>query len=445
MFDLIVSNAIIVSAANNYVPYLGSVAVKQGILEYVGERQLSACDGKTVVEAGGDIVMPGLVNGHCHAELAFMRGIGDDMTLLEQKQRFSKVGWFRRYCSEEERYAARQLTYCEAMRSGTTFLNDNMYWSLGTKAVKAMSETGIRGALSEDIRPDFSQPDCFIASEKMREFTDACQKSDIIPVIAGPAEEDYTDRRLEHIKSFCEESDGVPYTCHLAENDWRAALVHDRFGCSSIEYLNRHGLLNSGLIASHVVCATEEDIRLLAQKGVAVVNTPVCEMKIADGIAPIAKMMQEGICVSLGTDGALWNNGNDIFREMKAMLLLQTVRYGIRALSAKDVLNMATVNGAKAFHVENRIGTLEAGKEADFIRISTDGLHMCPLRLGKYENVTSLIVHNVTGNDVRDVYIRGKCVVKDGQVVSINAAKLKKRVKSCSEHISEELSILRNF
>lgn len=92
MFDLIVSNAIIVSAANNYVPYLGSLAVKQGILEYVGERQLSARDGKTVVDAGGDIVMPGLVNGHCHAELAFMRGIGDDMTLLEQKQRFSKVG-----------------------------------------------------------------------------------------------------------------------------------------------------------------------------------------------------------------------------------------------------------------------------------------------------------------------------------------------------------------
>lgn len=445
MFDLVIGNAIIVSAANGYQPYIGSLAVRDGIIAYAGERQFTPRDAKTVLDYGGDIVMSGLVNGHCHAELSFMRGIGDDRTLLEQKQKFSRVGWFRRYSTEDERYAARQLTYCEALRSGTTFLNDNMYWSLGTRSVSAMAQTGIRGSLSEDIRPDFSCPDELASVERLQAFIEACKQQDILPVIAGPAEEDVTEDRLRRIAALCREVPQALYTCHLAENGWRMGFIREQFGTTPIELLHRFGLLNNRLAASHVVCASPQDICLLAESGAAVVNTPVCEMKIADGVAPIAEMVKQGVCVALGTDGPLWNNGSDLFREMKAMLLLQTVQYGIRSLTAKDVLNMATVNGAKAFHMQHRIGMLREGMEADFIRVSTRGLHMCPLRLGKYQNVTSLLVNNATGGDVRDVYIRGKCIVKNGRITTVDTDKLRHAVKACSDRVSQELAILRNF
>ena len=106
---------------------------------------------------------------------------------------------------------------------------------------------------------------------------------------------------------------------------------------------------------------------------------------------------------------------------------------------------MATVNGAKAFHMQHRIGMLREGMEADFIRVSTRGLHMCPLRLGKYQNVTSLLVNNATGGDVRDVYIRGKCIVKNGRITTVDTDKLRHAVKACSDRVSQELAILRNF
>lgn len=438
MFDLIVADAIIVSAARAYEPFIGSVAVNKGILEYVGVNRFSPAEARTFVDAEFDILMPGLFNGHCHAEMSVLRGIGDHLTLREQKQVFSEVGWFKTYYTDEERYAARQLTYCEALRSGTTFLNDNMYWSLGEKSVDAMIQTGIRGALSEDIRPDFSDPDKLIAPEELQKFTRRCKDSGIVPVLAGIAEEDYTQPRLSRIKAICKEQ-SLHYTCHLAETDWRQETARSVFGKGSVEILKDYALLNRKMIASHVVHVSDEEIALLADNHVSVVNTPLCEMKIADGVAPIVKMVRAGIPVSLGTDGALWNNSNDLFREMKGMQLLQTVMYGIRSLGTKAVLDMATVNGAKAFGVADRLGSLEAGKEADMILLSTKGLHMRPLRLGRYENVTSMLVYNATGQDVRQVFVRGETVVLDGRILRLDTDRLTHEVEECGRKMASQL------
>lgn len=438
LFDLIVANAIIVSAANNYEPFAGSVAVKDGLLEYVGERRFSPAEARTYLDAEYDILMPGLFNGHCHAELSVLRGIGDALTLWEQKEVFSAVGWFRGYYTDAERYTARQLTYCEALRAGVTFLNDNMYWSLGADAVRAMAETGIRGALSEDVRPDFSTPDTMIGQEALRRFSADCTAAGIIPILAGPAEEDYSRERLSKIQATLRRQQ-MRYTCHLAETDWRISIAEKNFGKSPVQILSDYGLLNENLIASHVVHVSQKDIECLADSGASVVNTPLCEMKIADGIAPIALMVRAGIPVSLGTDGALWNNSNDIFREMKCMQLLQTVSHGIRSLTVRDVLDMATVNGARAFGVEDRLGSFVSGMEADMVLVSKKGLHMRPLRLGRYENVTSSLVFSATGQDVRHVFVRGEAVVWDGRVLRMDAAALAERVEACGRRMVEQL------
>jgi len=177
----------------------------------------------------------------------------------------------------------------------------------------------------------------------------------------------------------------------------------------------------------------------LKSAGVKVANTPLCEMKIADGIAPIPEMLRQGITVGLGTDGALWNNSNDIFREMKGMSLLHTVTSGIRSISKKDILNMATTGGAAVFGMEAEIGMVKEGMSADVILVEVDRPHIQPLVLGRNENVTSAIVHCATGRDVSDVFVNGKRIVKNGEPVSVDVPGLIARVRRIAGEIAGEI------
>ena len=201
----------------------------------------------------------------------------------------------------------------------------------------------------------------------------------------------------------------------------------------------RGGFLGENVIGSHVVYASDQEVRQLAQTGTRVVNTPLCEMKIQDGIAPIPEMVKQGVTVCLGTDGAMWNNSNDIFREMKGMALLHSIHSGVRSLKKTEILDMATRNGAKCFGLEKDYGTIEAGKKADFILIETRVPHIQPLRIGAYENVTSALIYNVTGQDVTDVFVDGRHVVEGRALKTIHAAELMERVQRASEKLAQAL------
>lgn len=438
-YEIGISGAIIVSAHNGYKPFIGSVGVAGQRIAAVVEGEIRADECEVLIDGTGKILMPGLVNGHCHGDMTLARGLGDDLTLLEQNRAFQDTGWFYTLISDEDRYYSRQLTYCEALLSGTTFLMENMYWGLGLDSVKAMQEVGIRGALAEDIRVDFSDPDRFISAEFIKEFQAACQAAGLLPVLGGISEEDYERKRCRRIKETADAAE-LLMTCHLAENTWRREMVMQKFGTTAIDFLYQQGLLGERVLGSHVVYATDEEIRQLSESGTKVVNTPLCEMKIADGIARIPKMVRAGVTVCLGTDGAMWNNSNDIFREMKGMSLLQTIHNGIRSLDQKEILDMATINGAKCFGIEKDYGTIEAGKMADFILIETRTPHMQPLRLGAQENVTSSLIYNATGQDVTDVFVNGRHVVKERTLQTVDVTYVMNKVQAASEKIAEALS-----
>ena len=193
------------------------------------------------------------------------------------------------------------------------------------------------------------------------------------------------------------------------------------------------------MIASHCVYVNEQDAQLMAQNQVSVVNTPLCEMKIADGIAPVPLFEKMGIKVLIGTDGAMWNNSNDMFREMKAMVLLHTVNSGIRSLNTCDVLDMATINGAEAFGLGHSKGSLFEGKDADIILLDTKEPHMQPLRIGPHANAASLVVYNATGRDVTDVFIYGKAVMRNRTITTVNEKGIIEKVKNASDRIAEKL------
>jgi 5-methylthioadenosine/S-adenosylhomocysteine deaminase len=433
--DLGIANVIIVSANFGYEPFVGSVAVKDGRIVTVTRETLASADCIRWIDGGGKILMPGLFNGHCHGDMTLGKGLGDGMTLGEQIEAFKDHNWFQKFITEEDRYYSRQLTYCEALLSGTTFICENMYWSLGGLSAKAMTETGIRGALVEDIRRDFINQDDLVPDADLRAFMEDCRQQGLVPIAGMPAEEDFETRRFLEAHGKLETL-GMLRTMHLAETDWRIAAVKTKYGLTPIEYLYQNKILNNRFIGSHVVHASDREISLLKETGVKVANTPLCEMKIADGIAPIPEMVRRGIAVCLGTDGAMWNNSNDIFREMKGMALLHSIHGGVRSLSPRDILNMATINGAAAFGVDAELGTIAPGKLADLILIETDTPHMQPLRLGKGENVLSNIVYSATGQDVTDVFIGGKRIVENRALKSVDPKVIAARVRRASEKIA---------
>jgi 5-methylthioadenosine/S-adenosylhomocysteine deaminase len=308
-----------------------------------------------------------------------------------------------------------------------------MYWSLGSRSVQAMKETGIKGALVEDLRFDFADSDALLSDQALEEFSAECRENGLVPVIGLPAEEDWETGRLRKMFEKLKNINALQ-TLHLAENKWRVDIIQKKYGLTPIEYLAREGFLHTGLIGSHVVYATENEIRLLKESNVKIANTPLCEMKIADGIAPIPEMLRQGLSVGLGTDGALWNNSNDIFREMKGAALLHTISAGIRSLSKKNVLDMATAGGAAVFG-RGEFGMIKEGMKADMILIDVDKPHLQPLLLGKHENVTSAAVFSATGADVTDVFVNGKRLVNDGVLTTVDVSALCERVRQTAEKI----------
>jgi 5-methylthioadenosine/S-adenosylhomocysteine deaminase len=438
LYDLGIANVAIVSAGNGYEPFAGSVGVKGERIAAVNAGGIDAADCGEWIDGGGKILMPGLFNSHCHGDMTLGKGFGDGMTLGEQIEAFNDHDWFLKFINDEDRYYSRQLVYCEALLSGTTFLCENMYWSLGSRSAEAMTQVGIRGALVEDVRRDFVNQDDLIPTAELRAFMKDSRRQGLVPIAGMPAEEDFETRRLLSIHENLE-SLAILRTMHLAETDWRLAMVEKNYGLRPIEYLHRNGILNKRFIGSHVVHASEAEIGRLKEHNVSVANTPLCEMKIADGIAPIPEMVRRGVNVCLGTDGSMWNNSNDIFREMKGMALIHSVNSGVRSLSPRNILDMATINGAKAFGVAGDMGTIEEGKLADFILIETAAPHMQPLRLGKHENVLSAIVYSATGADVADVFIGGKRIVKNRTLTSVDTQAIAAKVRQSSEKIAAAL------
>jgi len=436
LFDIIIHHGIIITSETNYQPTLGNIGIQDGKIAYIGTDPLPESEGATYIDASGKVVMPGMFNGHCHGDMTILRGLVDQMTLLEQNQVLGPSAWLKNYLTEEDRFLSRQLTYIEAIKSGTTFIMENMYWGLGLSSVDAMKETGISGALAQGIRANFNVQRQYVSEEYLHDLGAYAKENGLIPVLGTVAEEDFDPDVLADITGIARKL-GWLTTQHLAEATWRQEHVQKKFGATSIRYLAEHGYLHDHIIGSHVVYADPEEVAFLKEYGVRVVNTPLCEAKIADGLAPIPAYLDAGIPVGLGTDGALWNNSNDIFREMKGICLLHSLHSGVRTLSCKDALNMATIGGAAVFGLEKVTGSIAVGKRADLILVDTRAPHLRPLRMGPYENVSSSMVYNATGADVSDSIIGGKLVMRDRTILTLDEAHLLERVQRASENIFE--------
>ena len=433
MLDLLIKNAIVVTMEPECEPFIGSVGIQDGRFAIVTNEQIRE-EARETVDGTGKILFPGMINGHVHGDMTVLRGLGDDLTLLEQNHIYSSHRYFLKDLSLEELEASRELTYLEAIRSGTTFILEHEYTSLGTLSVDAMKRIGIKGGISDDLLDHYNKPGDTIPEDYYDRFIQMCRENGILPIISSASEEFFNLEVLTEIGKFAARKQ-LLITQHFAENDWRMEHIKKEFNSSPVRLLYDNGILGTApIVGSHCVYADKEEISIMAKSNFRVVNTPLCEMKIQDGIAPIPDYLKAGVPVGLGTDGGLWNNSNDLFREVKCMVLLHSLTSGVRSITARQALEMATLNGARVWGLENEIGSIKAGKCADFILISTEEPHMQPLRIGHYDNVLSMLAYCATGHDVDSTYINGNAIMKNRRMVGLDQAAIISRAVEAGQN-----------
>jgi 5-methylthioadenosine/S-adenosylhomocysteine deaminase len=232
----------------------------------------------------------------------------------------------------------------------------------------------------------------------------------------------------------------LPIQLHLSETRRRRDIVKEKFGRTSVGFLRDIGFLDKNVMGSHGVYLDEADLRILAACGASIINSPTAEMKIADGTAPVAGMLSHGVPVGLGTDGALWNDSCDMFREMKTLTLLQRVTQGASAFSSSQALYAATMGSARCFGIDHLYGSIEQGKRASITLVDTHKPHLVPFYAGRQSNVLQNVVSCAGAGDVDTVLVDGEIVVQKGRLTKLDEDALVSAAQEMGSRIFGNLS-----
>lgn len=387
-----------------------------------------------IINAEDGIIMPGLINGHSHTAMTIFRGYADDLPLNQWL--FEKIFPAEaKYLNPETVYYGTLLGCIEMIASGCTTVLDGYFFQ--DYSAKAFHESGMRGLIAQGVidfpAPGVKNPEMNLSVG--REFIERwLDKSDLItPGLFCHSPATCSDKTLMKAMAISEEH-SLPLQIHLSETAEERAMVKEKTGLSPVEYLKNLGLTNKGLIAAHSIHLSDREIDIIAETGVKVVHVPESNMKLASGAARISEMIARGVTVGLGTDGCASNNNLDLMKEMDiAAKLGKVYSKNPVSMSAETVLRMATTWGAKVMGLENKIGRIKKGMKADIIVIDGKNPHLVP----NY-NPISTIVYSAGGQDVKDVIINGKIIMKDRKFLTIDPHEVMDRVKKFGRNIFME-------
>ncbi len=358
-----------------------------------------------VIDCGGDIIMPGLVNAHAHSAMTLLRGIAEGLPL--ENWLFDRIFPLEARLTPEDVYWGTLLAALEYVRGGVTFTGDAYFFPQAMFAAYDLAGLRCRYvAMPNDIDAGAEQR----IAELERNFKDFYNRTPLFSIIPGVhAEYTCSEKFLHAVADFAAVNRQPLYT-HMSETLKEVGdCTVRRGGLTPPQYLHKIGFFENGGTVAHAVHTDKDDIDLLVQSGVSVAHNPASNLKLASGVAPVYSMLQRGLNVCLGTDGAASNNALDIFREMYLMSVLQKSEMGdAAAVPAKDVILAATISGARALF-EPSTGSLEPGKQADIIRVSVSGAHFRPKN-----DITSHLVYSGKSSDVCMTMVAGKILYEDG-------------------------------
>jgi 5-methylthioadenosine/S-adenosylhomocysteine deaminase len=414
---LVVGGTVLTQNAAHAILSPGAVVVDGTDIVEVGAPAAMAAKYRAAdtIEVRDQVVLPGLINTHTHAPMVMYRGLADDLALMDWLQKYIFPAEAKTVSPELVRVGTR-LAALEMIESGTTTFADMYYFE--EEIAKATIEAGLRGVLGETII-QFPVADAKTPAEGLaraeqfiREFKD---NGLVTPAVAPHAL--YTNDRATLVASAeLGRKYGVPVIIHFAETEDEVRIAREQYQLTPAAALESIGFWGPKTLAAHAIWVNDEDIAILKRHNVGLAHNPESNMKLASGAAPVAKYVGAGLALGLGTDGAASNNDLDMFEAMRqASFLAKHATKDPTAVPARTALDLATIGGARALALDNRIGSLEAGKRADLITVSLRAARQTPLY-----DVTSHLVYTTRGDDVRTTVVNGRVLMRGGVVKTLD-------------------------
>ena len=436
--DLLVSGATIVTMdGDRDVWEEGALAVKGDAIVAIGPSKeiLGRYDAPQKIDASGKMIIPGLINGHTHIPMVLMRGLVDDVTLNDWLHKYIFPAEARNVTEDYVRWGSR-LALAEMIRGGTTTFAD-MYYFEDAEAEETKA-AGMRGFLGETWI-DFPAPDNKSEAEMAaytEKFLKKWQGDPLIHAAVAP-HSIYTcsEKTLKDAAALARKYH-APILIHVAEMRKEYVDSLAKNGTTPVQFLERIEFLGPDVLAAHCIWLDYPDMKILAERQAGCVHNPSSNMMLASGVAPVVDERAAGMRVGLGTDGPSGSNNDlDMMEEMDlASKLQKTNRVDPRALGAKGALEMATIEGARALHLEKEIGSLEAGKKADFVILNLDVPNAVPMY-----DVYSQIVYAMKASEVETVVVGGKTLLKNGKLLTVDEAKAMAKAKEYAKQVQASL------
>lgn len=438
--DLLVRGATIVTMdAERHVIENGYIAVRGDQIVGIGQNTTNdfpkGLTAKETINANGKLILPGLINGHTHIPMVLMRGLKDDVTLDDWLRKFIFPAEARNVTEDFVRWGSR-LALAEMIRSGTTTFAD-MYYFEDTEAEETKT-AGLRGFLGETWI-DFPAPDNKSEAEMAaytEKFLKKWQGDPLIHASVAPHSIYTCSAKTLKDAAAIARKYRAPILIHVAEMRKEYVDSLEKNGTTPVQYLEKLEFLGPDVLAAHCIWTDYTDMKILAERQVGCVHNPSSNMMLASGVAPVVDQRAAGMRVGLGTDGpAGSNNDLDMMEEMDLAAKLQKItRMDPRALGAKGALEMATIESARALHMEKEIGSLEASKKADFVILNLDVPNAVPIY-----DVYSQIVYALKASEVETVVVSGKTLLRDGKLLTVDEGKAMVKAKEYAAQVKASL------
>lgn len=415
----------------------GAIAIDNDLIVSVGPENgiLREYTTDCLRDCQQDVVMPGLVNTHCHAAMTLLRGLADDLRLDV---------WLMGYMMPVEREfvdpdfvrLGTKIACGEMIRSGITTFADMYYFQ--NEISETTAQAGMRAVMGQSVLK-FPSPDSRSYEESLSLCESLIKKWKnhplIVPGLAPHAIYTCTPEILTEVTEMALKYD-VPVQFHVAETQQEVENNRDQVGMPVVPYIKKLGMLETKLIAAHCVHLDEGEIRSLQHANAGIAHNPSSNLKLASGFAPTKRMVELNAHVGIGTDGPASNNDLDMFEEIRLASLIAKAHTGDpTALPARKVVEMATILGAKAIHLDELIGSLEPGKRADLIRISLHPLHNLPRFRRDPDGVYAQVIYASKSTDVCDVMVNGQWLMKDKELLTINEGELENESNQFAKRI----------
>lgn len=419
------------------------VGVRGSHIVEVEPFQVQASRCKKFIDATDRVVMPGLINGHTHLPMTLLRGLADDLPFHKWLNDYI-IPLEAKMVSPDFVRVGTELAAYESIRSGVTTVCDMYFYE--SDIAEAVEHSGLRALVAQAIL-DFPSPDerrmgawkiplgaegsAWGAMDRFRERWQGHER--ITPVIGPHAPYTCSDEVLREAAEYSQRH-GMPISIHVSETAFEVENSKKQFGMSPVQRMRKHGIMNGRAIFAHCVHLDDEDVRAMVETNTSAIYNPESNMKLSSGAAPLPRYLKAGMKLGIGTDGAASNNDLSVFREMDTGAKLQKlICRDSAAVTAAEMLKLATLGGAEALGIASVTGSIEIGKRADLIALDINEPGLQPVH-----DWASLLVYSTTGQETRTVICDGRVLMHEGKVETLSLSRIKGEVREWRDRIAAE-------